>query len=233
MFFRLFHFHLLLRAPPSPYSFKTKGNLTKHMKSKAHYKKCTELGLNPWPATIDDDSCLDDDHEDSSMASSSCGERTNHMADGDDDSDTDDISDGEDGENESTGKLLFGDPFEKSLNICSWSFRHRRTSIPFAGTRSGSLPPVVIANTADAITSAGLARWPNNLNGNHQWATIASPVHIAEFIRIQRVIGSATTAPDAVRKPSTTAENDYRATIAEKRGSRRECRQSDANRFDQ
>ncbi|CAG9796509.1 unnamed protein product [Diatraea saccharalis] len=28
-------------------SFKTKGNLTKHMKSKAHYKKCCELGINP------------------------------------------------------------------------------------------------------------------------------------------------------------------------------------------
>ncbi|XP_039762183.1 uncharacterized protein LOC120635268 isoform X2 [Pararge aegeria] len=29
------------------FSFKTKGNLTKHMKSKAHYKKCCELGINP------------------------------------------------------------------------------------------------------------------------------------------------------------------------------------------
>lgn len=27
------------------FSFKTKGNLTKHMKSKAHYKKCIELGI--------------------------------------------------------------------------------------------------------------------------------------------------------------------------------------------
>ncbi|XP_037968333.2 uncharacterized protein LOC105389308 isoform X1 [Plutella xylostella] len=29
------------------FSFKTKGNLTKHMKSKAHYKKCCELGVSP------------------------------------------------------------------------------------------------------------------------------------------------------------------------------------------
>ncbi|XP_063616527.1 uncharacterized protein LOC134789808 isoform X1 [Cydia splendana] len=29
------------------FSFKTKGNLTKHMKSKAHFKKCCELGINP------------------------------------------------------------------------------------------------------------------------------------------------------------------------------------------
>lgn len=35
-------------------SFKTKGNLTKHMKSKAHYKKCMELGIVPVPTVVDD-----------------------------------------------------------------------------------------------------------------------------------------------------------------------------------
>lgn len=42
------------------FSFKTKGNLTKHMKSKAHYKKCVELGLNPVP-TLVDDSCINEE----------------------------------------------------------------------------------------------------------------------------------------------------------------------------
>lgn len=37
------------------FSFKTKGNLTKHMKSKAHFKKCTELGISPIPTMPDDD----------------------------------------------------------------------------------------------------------------------------------------------------------------------------------
>ena len=36
------------------FSFKTKGNLTKHMKSKAHHKKCVELGVNPIPTTVDE-----------------------------------------------------------------------------------------------------------------------------------------------------------------------------------
>ncbi|RZF43423.1 hypothetical protein LSTR_LSTR001684 [Laodelphax striatellus] len=36
------------------FSFKTKGNLTKHMKSKAHFKKCTELGIDPVPISVDD-----------------------------------------------------------------------------------------------------------------------------------------------------------------------------------
>lgn len=39
----------------SRYSFKTKGNLTKHMKSKAHYKKCVELGIVPVPTTVCDE----------------------------------------------------------------------------------------------------------------------------------------------------------------------------------
>ena len=36
------------------FSFKTKGNLTKHMKSKSHYRKCMELGLDPIPTLVDD-----------------------------------------------------------------------------------------------------------------------------------------------------------------------------------
>ena len=35
------------------FAFKTKGNLTKHMKSKAHQKKCAELGIWPIPTAID------------------------------------------------------------------------------------------------------------------------------------------------------------------------------------
>ena len=36
------------------FSFKTKGNLTKHMKSKAHHKKCLELGIFPIPTVVDE-----------------------------------------------------------------------------------------------------------------------------------------------------------------------------------
>lgn len=36
------------------FSFKTKGNLTKHMKSKAHHKKCMELGIFPIPVCVED-----------------------------------------------------------------------------------------------------------------------------------------------------------------------------------
>ncbi|XP_077298911.1 zinc finger protein schnurri isoform X2 [Arctopsyche grandis] len=63
------------------FSFKTKGNLTKHMKSKAHYRKCSELGISPLEGI------------DSADMSSGLGES-------DEDSDTDD--DGNEGETESS-----------------------------------------------------------------------------------------------------------------------------------
>ncbi|RWS31638.1 hypothetical protein B4U80_00918 [Leptotrombidium deliense] len=53
--------HIRTHSDLRPYScrncafaFKTKGNLTKHMKSKAHHKKCVELGIVPVPTTIDE-----------------------------------------------------------------------------------------------------------------------------------------------------------------------------------
>ncbi|KAK4299721.1 hypothetical protein Pmani_028020 [Petrolisthes manimaculis] len=36
------------------FSFKTKGNLTKHLRSKAHYKRCEEMGIVPVPTVVDD-----------------------------------------------------------------------------------------------------------------------------------------------------------------------------------
>ena len=35
-------------------SFKTKGNLTKHLRSKAHYKRCVEMGVVPVPTVVDE-----------------------------------------------------------------------------------------------------------------------------------------------------------------------------------
>ena len=64
------------------FSFKTKGNLTKHMKSKAHSKKCVELGIIPVPTSA----------EDSQMDDSKSSEE-NVMAG---DSDTDDCDDVDD-----------------------------------------------------------------------------------------------------------------------------------------
>ena len=64
------------------FSFKTKGNLTKHMKSKAHSKKCVELGIVPVPTTADDQQ-MDDSKSSGEIAFAG-------------DSDTDDCDDADD-----------------------------------------------------------------------------------------------------------------------------------------
>ncbi|KAG5677237.1 hypothetical protein PVAND_007011 [Polypedilum vanderplanki] len=75
------------------FSFKTKGNLTKHMKSKAHFKKCSELGLNPIPT--DDDLNDIDENGKRSMSNgrdndgSRCDSETETDEDMDDESDDD------------------------------------------------------------------------------------------------------------------------------------------------
>lgn len=59
------------------FSFKTKGNLTKHMKSKTHYKKCIELGLSLEELT-DQIKCYSESKEPSSsnMGDNSCSDNT-------------------------------------------------------------------------------------------------------------------------------------------------------------
>ncbi|XP_058836700.1 uncharacterized protein LOC131693138 isoform X2 [Topomyia yanbarensis] len=97
--------HIRTHTDVRPYScqhcsfhFKTKGNLTKHMKSKSHFKKCTELGLNPIPTSVDDDG-IDIDIEGDQQSISS--ERTSTIPG---DSDSGSESDGEDSDDSDESK---------------------------------------------------------------------------------------------------------------------------------
>lgn len=85
------------------------------MKSKAHYKKCVELGLNPLLSAVDENYNPEDDAEDSSIASSG-GEHNSNMVDGDDVSDSDDMSDGDENDNDGSGKYII------LLLVCFFKF---------------------------------------------------------------------------------------------------------------
>lgn len=82
-------------------SFKTKGNLTKHMKSKGHYKKCIELGIDPEKSIEEDATSTADDTETVSTSNINNNNRTNST----EDTESEESSDGEDGE--SSGKNTF------------------------------------------------------------------------------------------------------------------------------
>ncbi|XP_057377952.1 transcription factor HIVEP2-like [Daphnia carinata] len=88
------------------FSFKTKGNLTKHMKSKAHHKKCTELGIVPVPTTVDEAN-IDEDSlarqetlKKMKLAGGSGNEGDSDLDDEDDDDDDDEEDEEVEGEEE-------------------------------------------------------------------------------------------------------------------------------------
>ncbi|XP_055945282.1 uncharacterized protein LOC129975987 isoform X2 [Argiope bruennichi] len=74
------------------FAFKTKGNLTKHMKSKAHHKKCTELGIIPVPTTTDD-SQIDEEALAKQVEKKKIQFSDGEDADDDDDEDSDESED--------------------------------------------------------------------------------------------------------------------------------------------
>lgn len=75
------------------FSFKTKGNLTKHMKSKAHYKKCVELSIVPVPTVVTDENI----DKEAIARLAACGEN------GEESSEEDDESEGDESEEQESG----------------------------------------------------------------------------------------------------------------------------------
>lgn len=84
------------------FSFKTKGNLTKHMKSKAHSKKCVELGIVPVPTSADDNQ-MDDSKGSGEIAIAG-------------DSDTDDCDDADDLDDDDDDDQYTEDQFDDASN---------------------------------------------------------------------------------------------------------------------
>ncbi|XP_021696009.1 uncharacterized protein LOC110675397 isoform X2 [Aedes aegypti] len=104
--------HIRTHTDVRPYScqhcsfhFKTKGNLTKHMKSKSHFKKCTELGLNPIPTSVDDDGGDIDIENDQQSISSEQTSTIPFDSDSDPDSDGDESDDSADYSEPKGGRL--------------------------------------------------------------------------------------------------------------------------------
>lgn len=86
-------------------SFKTKGNLTKHMESKAHFKKCLEKGINP-QTTIDDSANLEEDQTNASTDQNIPPNNEDCDTISDDDSDGDEMENDMENEIESSGKRI-------------------------------------------------------------------------------------------------------------------------------
>ncbi|XP_044279383.1 transcription factor HIVEP2 [Varanus komodoensis] len=105
------------------FAFKTKGNLTKHMKSKAHMKKCLELGVSM--TSVDDAETeeaenMDDTHHEVEK-SNITGTSTDHQFS---DAEESDGEDGEDNDDEEEDE----DDFDDTLGDSTPKTRSRSTS---------------------------------------------------------------------------------------------------------
>lgn len=90
-------------------SFKTKGNLTKHMKSKAHQKKCLELGIVPVPVTVDESQI-----DSVALAAQSAIAKDTKILDDDNEEDDDDDKDMDDEEETDDADGQFSDSEESA-----------------------------------------------------------------------------------------------------------------------
>ncbi|CAD6241321.1 GSCOCG00002648001-RA-CDS [Cotesia congregata] len=138
------------------FSFKTKGNLTKHMKSKAHYKKCRELGIDPVPTTVCDENI---DKEAIARLTAGGGENADESSE-----EEDDESDNEESEESGTDEheaarslLILSQPSKNRLQIPGLVPACRPATYPYALTTllstSTSTATTTTASTG-SVTSA-------------------------------------------------------------------------------
>ncbi|XP_021441029.2 transcription factor HIVEP2 [Oncorhynchus mykiss] len=108
------------------FAFKTKGNLTKHMKSKAHMKKCLELGVS---VTVDDTETLESDDIQQDLKTGVLSSAKHQFSDADDsdgmDEEIDDIDeddeDEDDYDGDSTPKILSRSTSPQPCGVASLS----------------------------------------------------------------------------------------------------------------
>ena len=139
------------------FSFKTKGNLTKHMKSKAHSKKCVELGIVPVPTSADDQQT--DDSKSSgeiAFAGDSDTDDCDDADDLDDDDDDGDNGDFDDSRNESGVKSSEEESMglaPRTPRFATYPFAPTPTPASSVETQSSSSqpPPSVTPHTIAAV----------------------------------------------------------------------------------
>uniref|UniRef100_T1K2N6 Uncharacterized protein n=1 Tax=Tetranychus urticae TaxID=32264 RepID=T1K2N6_TETUR len=156
------------------FAFKTKGNLTKHMKSKAHHKKCVELGIIPVPITIDD-SQIDCD----ALAKQEALERSysgEHLASDDDENDPDDEDGCEEEEDDGSDDEGVPIPIITSSGVIT---NHHKMDIdgrPEERKEREHRKSIIVANEID---EQEVARSLLVLSGSGEWSIANNPSAVA------------------------------------------------------
>ncbi|KAM3595769.1 uncharacterized protein V6R79_002561 [Siganus canaliculatus] len=148
------------------FSFKTKGNLTKHMKSKAHSKKCMEMGV---PEGLIEDQEAEDSGDRSQVGSADRQDSDGDDSDGPDDDDNDDNEEEEDDSQAESG--LSTNP---SVSASPQHFSSRESEVP---------PSALLAQMSISSVSLSLSQppaAPEHHTSDSDSAPMMSPVSLSK-----------------------------------------------------
>jgi len=153
------------------FSFKTKGNLTKHMKSKAHSKKCVELGIIPVPTSADDNQ-MDDSKGSGEIAIAG-------------DSDTDDCDDAddldEDEDDDQYTEEQFDDASNSSNNYKRRAEAHHMSAYDDTSSILGLAPRAPRFSTYPYVPSVNsTSTYPSEVNATNDGSCLPGPETLSE-----------------------------------------------------
>ncbi|XP_039592100.1 zinc finger protein 40 [Polypterus senegalus] len=138
------------------FSFKTKGNLTKHMKSKAHSKKCIEMGISV--GSIDDADTEDSGEKGKFSYDRQCSDGDDSEGGDDDDNDNDE----EDEDDSQAESVVSATPSvtaspQHHPTMCSYSECSSVTNFE-DGLKSGKLSGRLLTSSVDTLPKALLTQ---------------------------------------------------------------------------
>ncbi|XP_051247307.1 zinc finger protein 40 isoform X1 [Dicentrarchus labrax] len=174
------------------FSFKTKGNLTKHMKSKAHSKKCMEMGV---PEGLIEDQDAEDSGDRSQVGSADRQDSDGDDSDGPDDEENDDNEEEEDDSQAESG--LSTNP---SVSASPQHIPSKEAEVP---------PSALLAQMSISSVSLPLSQPPatESHTSDSESVPMMSPVSLSKQISISASCYSPMPLPYSPPPVATTSDS--------------------------
>ncbi|KAM7373474.1 hypothetical protein PAMP_008322 [Pampus punctatissimus] len=174
------------------FSFKTKGNLTKHMKSKAHSKKCMEMGV---PEGLIEDQDAEDSGDRSQVSSADRQDSDGDDSDGPDDEDNDDNE-----EEEEDSQAESGLSTNPSVSASPQHIPSKEAEIP---------PSTLLAQMSISSVSLPLSQppAPETHTSDSESVPMMSPVSLSKQISISGCCSSPMPFPYSPPPVATTSDS--------------------------
>ncbi|XP_044192420.1 zinc finger protein 40 [Thunnus albacares] len=174
------------------FSFKTKGNLTKHMKSKAHSKKCMEMGV---PEGLIEDQDAEDSGDRSHVSSADRQDSDGDDSDGPDDEENDDNE-----EEEEDSQAESGLSTNPSVSASPQHIPSKEAEIP---------PSALLAQMSISSVSLPLSQppAPESHTSDSESVPMMSPVSLSKQISISGCCSSSMPLPYSPPPVATTSDS--------------------------